>query len=91
MKSCDIRSVEMSNETKIRVINAFRAMKAIGINQDKVKPILKALLTLYDKNWAPIEEGNYRALADAILERDEKGVSIAGCTCQCLLIFCKFS
>lgn len=68
----------MSNETKIRVINAVHAMKAIGINIEKVKPALKTLLKLYDKNWALIEEGNYRALADAIFERDEKDVSIAG-------------
>ncbi|KAL0287020.1 UNVERIFIED_CONTAM: putative inactive histone-lysine N-methyltransferase SUVR2 [Sesamum angustifolium] len=58
-------------ETKTRVANAFRAMKAIGISEDKVKPVLKSLLILYDKNWALIEEENYRALADAIFERDE--------------------
>ncbi|KAI3449818.1 hypothetical protein Pfo_006483 [Paulownia fortunei] len=62
----------MSNkETKAKVANAFRAMKAIGISEDKVKPVLKSLLKLYDKNWALIEEENYRALADAIFERDE--------------------
>ncbi|XP_017229776.1 probable inactive histone-lysine N-methyltransferase SUVR2 [Daucus carota subsp. sativus] len=54
-----------------RVLKAFRAMKAIGILEDKVKPVLKDLLKLYDKNWEHIEEENYRALADAILERDE--------------------
>ncbi|XP_051141998.1 probable inactive histone-lysine N-methyltransferase SUVR2 [Andrographis paniculata] len=62
----------MSNkETKTRVANAFRAMKAIGITEDKVKPVLKSLLKLYDKNWILIEEENYRALADAIFERQE--------------------
>ncbi|KAG8389157.1 hypothetical protein BUALT_Bualt02G0199900 [Buddleja alternifolia] len=62
----------MSNkETKVRVANAFRAMKALGISEDKVKPVLKSLLKLYDKNWELIEEENYRALADAIFERDE--------------------
>ncbi|KAL7151642.1 hypothetical protein ABFS83_04G045400 [Erythranthe nasuta] len=62
----------MSNkETKERVANAFRAMKAIGISEDKVKPVLKSLLKLYDKNWALIEQENYRALADVIFERDE--------------------
>lgn len=54
-----------------RVTKAFRAMKAIGILEEKVKPVLKDLLKLYDKNWELIEEENYRALADAILERDE--------------------
>ncbi|KAL3647701.1 hypothetical protein CASFOL_008669 [Castilleja foliolosa] len=62
----------MSKETKARVSSAFRAMKAIGISEDKVKPVLKNLLKLYDKNWALIEEENYRALADAIFDRDEQ-------------------
>ncbi|KAK4441560.1 putative inactive histone-lysine N-methyltransferase SUVR2 [Sesamum alatum] len=62
----------MSNkEIKVRAANAFRAMKAIGITEDKVKPVLKNLVKLYDKNWALIEEENYRALADAIFEREE--------------------
>ncbi|KAL6502926.1 hypothetical protein OROHE_024094 [Orobanche hederae] len=61
----------MSKETKARVASAFRAMKAIGISEDKVKPVLKDLLKLYDKNWAYIEEENYRVLADTIFDRDE--------------------
>ncbi|EPS69629.1 hypothetical protein M569_05137, partial [Genlisea aurea] len=58
-----------------RVAKAFRAMKAIGISEDKVKPVLKSLLVLYEKNWTLIEEENYRALADAIFEREESVVS----------------
>ncbi|XP_038718575.1 probable inactive histone-lysine N-methyltransferase SUVR2 isoform X2 [Tripterygium wilfordii] len=54
-----------------RVSNAFRAMKAIGITEDKVKPVLKRLLKLYDKNWELIEEENYRVLADAIFDEDD--------------------
>ncbi|XP_015579282.1 probable inactive histone-lysine N-methyltransferase SUVR2 isoform X1 [Ricinus communis] len=54
-----------------RVVSAFRAMKAIGINEDKVKPVLKKLLKLYDKNWELIEEENYRVLADAIFDDDD--------------------
>ncbi|CAN4093185.1 unnamed protein product [Withania somnifera] len=54
-----------------RVKKAFRAMKNIGISEEKVKPILKGLLKLYDKNWELIEEENYRALADAIFEKEE--------------------
>lgn len=65
----------MSKETKEKVANAFRAMKSIGISEDKVKPVLKSLLKLFDKNWTLIEEGNYRALADAIFERDELEVN----------------
>ncbi|CAH9077737.1 unnamed protein product [Cuscuta europaea] len=54
-----------------RVVKAFRAMKDIGISEHKVKPVLKNLLKLYDKNWELIEEENYRALADAIFEKEE--------------------
>lgn len=55
-----------------RVISAFRAMKSIGISEDKVKPVLKNLLKLYEKNWELIEEENYRALADAIFEQQDE-------------------
>lgn len=65
----------MSKENKARVANAFRAMKGLGISEAKVKPVLKNLLKLYDKDWALIEEENYRALADAIFEREEEEVS----------------
>lgn len=68
----------MSKETKEKVANAFRAMKNIGISEDKVKPVLKSLLKLFDKNWKLIEEENYRALADAIFDRDE--VEAAECS-----------
>ncbi|XP_059300824.1 probable inactive histone-lysine N-methyltransferase SUVR1 [Lycium ferocissimum] len=57
--------------SKPRVAKAFRAMKDIGISQEKVKPVLKRLIKLYDKNWELIEEENYRALADAIFEKEE--------------------
>ncbi|XP_065874282.1 probable inactive histone-lysine N-methyltransferase SUVR2 isoform X2 [Euphorbia lathyris] len=54
-----------------RVREAFRAMKAIGISEIQVKPVLKRLLKLYDKKWELIEEENYRVLADAIFEDDD--------------------
>ncbi|XP_055959547.1 histone-lysine N-methyltransferase SUVR4 isoform X3 [Mercurialis annua] len=54
-----------------KIMNAFRAMKNLGIPQDKVKPVLKKLLKLYDNNWLYVEEENYRALADAIFEADD--------------------
>ncbi|XP_042495753.1 probable inactive histone-lysine N-methyltransferase SUVR2 [Macadamia integrifolia] len=54
-----------------RVGKAFAAMKAIGLNEEIVKPVLKNLWRLFDKNWDPIEEDNYRALADAIFEYEE--------------------
>ncbi|KAJ8553000.1 hypothetical protein K7X08_020393 [Anisodus acutangulus] len=54
-----------------RVDNAFRAMKVLGISGEKVKPVLKNLLKLYNKNWDLIEEENYRVLADAIFDNEE--------------------
>lgn len=54
-----------------RVDNAFRSMKALGISGEKVKPVLKNLLRLYNKNWDLIEEENYRVLADAIFDNEE--------------------
>ncbi|KAI9180990.1 hypothetical protein LWI28_010023 [Acer negundo] len=46
-------------------------MKAIGITEIKVKPVLKKLLRLYEKNWELIEEENYRVLADAIFDEED--------------------
>lgn len=57
-----------------KVAKAFRAMKDLGISQEKVKPVLKSLLKLYEKNWELIEVENYRALADAIFEKEEAEV-----------------
>nr|GMD25133.1 probable inactive histone-lysine N-methyltransferase SUVR2 isoform X1 [Ipomoea batatas] len=54
-----------------RIVSAFRAMKALGISEDKVKPALKHLLKLYNKNWDLIEEENYRPLVDTIFEYKE--------------------
>ncbi|KOM30165.1 hypothetical protein LR48_Vigan967s003700 [Vigna angularis] len=54
-----------------RVIAAFSAMANLGIHESKVKPVLKKLLKLYDKNWELIEEESYRTLADAIFEEEE--------------------
>ncbi|GAB4830093.1 hypothetical protein Ancab_019735 [Ancistrocladus abbreviatus] len=60
--------------TKARVLAAFSAMKSIGIHESKTKPVLKSLLKLYDKNWELIEEENYRVLADAIFDYEDKEV-----------------
>ncbi|XP_022991427.1 probable inactive histone-lysine N-methyltransferase SUVR2 isoform X2 [Cucurbita maxima] len=63
-----------------RVLKAFRAMKDIGISEDKTKPVLKKLLKLYDKNWELIEEENYRVLADSIFdEEDSKAIEEKKC------------
>lgn len=55
-----------------KVENAFNAMKALGIASATVKPVLKQLLKMYDKNWEFIEAENYRALVDAIFEFEEE-------------------
>ncbi|KAI9085773.1 hypothetical protein K1719_010023 [Acacia pycnantha] len=55
-----------------RVVAAYRAMTVLGIKEVQVKPVLKQLLKLYDKNWELIEQENYRVLADAIFEQAEK-------------------
>ena len=60
-----------------RVVRAFRAMKVLGIPEEKVKPVLKNLIKLYEKNWELIEEENYRALADAIFDQDEIQVRLS--------------
>ncbi|KAJ9547920.1 hypothetical protein OSB04_020463 [Centaurea solstitialis] len=61
-----------------RVAKAFRAMKCLGIPEEKTKPVLKRLIKIYDKNWELIEEENYRALADAIFEEAEACFSCSG-------------
>ncbi|XP_021734828.1 probable inactive histone-lysine N-methyltransferase SUVR2 [Chenopodium quinoa] len=55
-----------------KVGKAFHAMRSLGISPETVKPVLKQLLKLYDKNWEFIEAENYRALVDAIFEYEEK-------------------
>ncbi|KAG6400933.1 hypothetical protein SASPL_137778 [Salvia splendens] len=68
------KGAKMKKEREIKFANAIEAMNIIGIKEEKVLPVLKRLLKLYDKNWGLIEEGNYRALADAILVKDEREV-----------------
>ncbi|KAI3949258.1 hypothetical protein MKW92_053555 [Papaver armeniacum] len=55
-----------------RVAMAFTAMKEIGLSEKKVKPVLKNLLRVYEKNWELIEDENYRVLADAVLDYQEE-------------------
>nr|GMC76253.1 probable inactive histone-lysine N-methyltransferase SUVR2 isoform X1 [Ipomoea batatas] len=55
-----------------KVAGAFEAMRSLGIEPDKVKPVLRKLLKLYNKKWEFIEEDNYRTLADAIFEADDE-------------------
>ncbi|XVF06442.1 hypothetical protein REPUB_Repub06bG0048500 [Reevesia pubescens] len=58
-----------------RVRKAFTATRALGIPDQEVKPVLKHLLKVYDKNWELIESEDYRALIDAYFElKEDKGV-----------------
>ncbi|XP_048137904.1 probable inactive histone-lysine N-methyltransferase SUVR2 isoform X2 [Rhodamnia argentea] len=59
-----------------RVKAAFMAMRDIGISEDKLKPVLKKLLKVYDKKWELIEEENYRVLADAIFDEEDDKVEV---------------
>lgn len=59
-----------------RVVKAFSATRALGLRDEEVKPILKKLLQLYEKNWELIEEDNYRTLFDAFFEHKENKVNI---------------
>ncbi|KAI3958150.1 hypothetical protein MKW98_020792 [Papaver atlanticum] len=55
-----------------KALAAFKAMRALGIPAETIKPNLKKLYNLYDKNWSLIEEDNYRALADFIFQSQEE-------------------
>ena len=71
-----------------RVVKAFRAMREIGIPEEKTKPVLKNLLKLYEKNWELIEVENYRALADAIFDSEESEVSyLVADSLQLMILF----
>jgi len=69
-----------------KVVAAFRAMSCLGIEEHKVKPVLKKLLKLYDKNWELIEQENYRALADAIFDEDDN--QVYNYTISCINMLC---
>ncbi|CAH9108470.1 unnamed protein product [Cuscuta europaea] len=61
----------MGPDSRKRIANAFCVTKVQGISAERVKPVLKHLLKLYNKNWDLIEEENYRSLFDAIFEYEE--------------------
>ncbi|XP_002521994.3 histone-lysine N-methyltransferase SUVR4 isoform X1 [Ricinus communis] len=54
-----------------RALNAFKATRALGIPDKEVKPVLKNLWKVFDKNWEPIEAEDYRALIDAYFDSKE--------------------
>lgn len=69
----------MAQPLNPRVTEAFKAMRSLGISKETVKPVLKRLLKLYDRNWELIEEDNYRTLADAIFESQEEDKVCGSC------------
>ncbi|XP_020113303.1 probable inactive histone-lysine N-methyltransferase SUVR2 isoform X2 [Ananas comosus] len=62
----------VSNTERARA--ALNAMKALGFPKKVATPVLKNLLMLYGGKWELIEDENYRALADAVLDMQEKGL-----------------
>lgn len=56
------------SSNKERGLKAWNAMKALGFTKTKVGKVVKRLFKLFDDNWEPIEEDNYRILIDAMLE-----------------------
>lgn len=63
-----------------RVRKAFDAMWELGISAQTVKPVLKHLLKLYNKDWKLIEADNYHTLVEAIYELEDDKV--------CFQFFC---
>lgn len=59
-----------------RVVKAFAVTRALGLHDEEVRPVLKKLLQVYEKNWELIEEDNYRTLVDAFFELKEKEVNL---------------
>ncbi|KAL0303029.1 UNVERIFIED_CONTAM: putative inactive histone-lysine N-methyltransferase SUVR2 [Sesamum radiatum] len=64
----------MAPERDPRFAKAFKAMRSLGIDAETVKPVLRRLLKLYNRNWELIEEDNFRTLADAIFEHSDDKV-----------------
>lgn len=76
-----LHSPVMTLKEKVR--GALAATKSLGIPDEEVKPILRHLLRLYDKNWELIEQENYRALVDAYFDLKENKVIINFCLLIC--------
>ncbi|AQK51517.1 putative SET-domain containing protein family [Zea mays] len=59
------------SSNKERAKKALNAMKLLGFSKKQATPVLKELLNIFNNNWEPIEDECYRALADAILDRQD--------------------
>lgn len=49
-------------------------MEVFGYTEEIVKPVLRNLLNLYNKNWKLIEDENYSALLESIIDSEESKV-----------------
>ncbi|KAJ3689423.1 hypothetical protein LUZ61_018587 [Rhynchospora tenuis] len=61
-----------SNE---RARMALNAMKDLGFGRKLAVKVLKNLLKLYENKWELIEDENYRAFAEAILDAQDDGIT----------------
>uniref|UniRef100_A0A7N2LYL0 WIYLD domain-containing protein n=1 Tax=Quercus lobata TaxID=97700 RepID=A0A7N2LYL0_QUELO len=57
---------------KRKVTVACKAMKSIGFPESEVKPVLTQLLESSDYNWGYIENDEYRALIEALLQKKQE-------------------
>ncbi|XP_075653793.1 uncharacterized protein LOC142624159 [Castanea sativa] len=57
---------------KRKVTVACKAMKSIGFPENEVKPVLNRLLESSDYNWGYIENDEYRALIEALLQKKQE-------------------
>ncbi|TKY61352.1 Histone-lysine N-methyltransferase SUVR4 [Spatholobus suberectus] len=69
-----------------RVKKAFSFMRALGISNEEVKPVLIKLLRVYEGNWELIEDDNYRTLVDAYfdfeIDKGDEGERKANVSCH---------
>lgn len=64
----------MAPNLNSRVTKAIEAMKVFGYSEKVVKPVLRNLLNLYNKNWKLIEDENYSVLLESIIDSEESKV-----------------
>ena len=69
--------------TRERARCAFKATRALGIQDEEVKPVLLNLLKLFHMNWELIEAEDYRALIDAYFESKESKVDFVQSILYC--------
>nr|XP_033508256.1 probable inactive histone-lysine N-methyltransferase SUVR2 isoform X5 [Nicotiana tomentosiformis] len=61
----------MAPKSNSKVKRACEAMQVFGYTEEIVKPVLRNLLNLYNKNWKLIEDENYSALLESIIDSEE--------------------